>query len=55
MMAHPIIPRLTDIIGAIERINGVIGDMPLDAFEVDWQNRGLSSVALKSFLRRAAI
>jgi uncharacterized protein with HEPN domain len=41
MTAHPMIPRLTDIIEAIERLNGVIGDMPLDAFEGDWQKQWL--------------
>jgi uncharacterized protein with HEPN domain len=33
--------RLTDIIEAIERIRSVIGDMPLDAFETDWQRQWL--------------
>jgi uncharacterized protein with HEPN domain len=30
-----------DIIEAIERIRGVLGDMPLDAFETDWQRQWL--------------
>jgi uncharacterized protein with HEPN domain len=34
-------PRLTDIIEAIERIQAVLGDMPLDAFETDWQRQWL--------------
>ena len=41
MNAHPLIPRLTDIIEAIERINGIMGDTPLDAFEADWQKQWL--------------
>jgi hypothetical protein len=35
--ARSLIPRLTDIIEAIERIHSVLGDMPLDVFETDWQ------------------
>jgi uncharacterized protein with HEPN domain len=35
------IPRLTDIIEAIERIHAVLGDMPLDVFETDWQRQWL--------------
>jgi uncharacterized protein with HEPN domain len=35
--ARSLIPRLTDIIEAIERIHAVLGDMPLDVFETDWQ------------------
>ncbi|MBI1867636.1 MAG: hypothetical protein HYS06_04985 [Methylocystis sp.] len=38
MAARSLIPRLTDIIEAIERINDALGDMPLDAFETDWRN-----------------
>jgi len=41
MTAHSLIPRLTDIIEAIERINGVMGDIPLDSFEADWQKQWL--------------
>ena len=33
--------RLTDIIEAIERIRGVLGEMSLEAFEVDWQKQWL--------------
>jgi uncharacterized protein with HEPN domain len=39
--ARSLIPRLTDIIEAIERIRSVIGDMPLDVFETDWQRQWL--------------
>lgn len=37
MAARSLIPRLTDIIEAIERI----GDMPLDVFEADWRRQWL--------------
>jgi uncharacterized protein with HEPN domain len=35
------IPRLTDIVEAIEHIRGEVADMPLDAFEADWRKRWL--------------
>ena len=35
MPARPLIPRLTDIIEAIERVQAVIADQPLDAFEAE--------------------
>ena len=41
MAARSLIPRLTDIIEAIERIHSVLGDMPLDVFETDWQRQWL--------------
>ena len=41
MAARSVIPRLTDIIEAIERIHAVLGDMPLDVFETDWQRQWL--------------
>jgi uncharacterized protein with HEPN domain len=34
-------PALTDIIEAIERVRSVLGDMPLDQFEADWQRQWL--------------
>jgi uncharacterized protein with HEPN domain len=37
VIARSLIPRLSDIIEAIERINGVLADVSLDAFENDWQ------------------
>ena len=46
--------RLTDIIEAIERIRSVIGDMPLDAFETDWQRQWLVERGVRSFPRQAA-
>jgi uncharacterized protein with HEPN domain len=39
--AHSLIPRLTDLIEAIERVNGVLADVPLEAFENDWQRQWL--------------
>jgi len=40
-MARTLIPRLTDIVEAIERIRSVLRDTPLDAFEIDWQKQWL--------------
>lgn len=40
-VARSLIPRLTDIVEAIERVNGVMAGMPLDAFEADWQKQWL--------------
>jgi uncharacterized protein with HEPN domain len=39
--ARSLIPRLTDIIEAIERLNGVLADVSLEAFENDWQRQWL--------------
>jgi uncharacterized protein with HEPN domain len=41
VVAHLLIPRLSDIIEAIERIRSVMGDTPLEAFETDWQKQWL--------------
>lgn len=41
MVARSLIPRLSDIIEAIERVNGVLEDVSLDAFENDWQQQWL--------------
>jgi uncharacterized protein with HEPN domain len=41
VVARSLIPRLTDIIEAIERINGVLADVSLEAFENDWQRQWL--------------
>lgn len=41
MAARSLIPRLTDIIEAIERINSVLANVSLDAFESDWQRQWL--------------
>jgi uncharacterized protein with HEPN domain len=40
-MARTLIPRLTDIVEAIERICDVLRDTPLEAFEADWQKQWL--------------
>ena len=39
--ARSLIPRLTDIIEAIERVNGVLAEVSIDAFESDWQRQWL--------------
>jgi uncharacterized protein with HEPN domain len=39
VVARSLIPRLTDIIEAIERVNGVLAGVSLDAFENDWQRQ----------------
>jgi hypothetical protein len=36
-----LIPRLSDIIEAIERVNGVLAGVSQLAFEDDWQRRWL--------------
>ena len=41
MVANSPIPHLTDIIEAIERVNGILANVPLEAFENDWQRRWL--------------
>ena len=41
MVARSPIPHLTDIVEAIERIRSVLGDLPLEAFEGDWQRQWL--------------
>lgn len=35
------IPRLTDIVEAIERIRAIMDDVMLEAFEADWQKQWL--------------
>jgi uncharacterized protein with HEPN domain len=40
-MARTLIPRLTDIVEAIERIRSILRDTSLEAFEVDWQRQWL--------------
>jgi uncharacterized protein with HEPN domain len=39
--ARSLIPHLTDIIEAIERIHAVLGNKPLDVFVNDWQRQWL--------------
>ncbi len=41
MANRTLIPRLSDMIEAIERVRGVVGDLPLEAFEADWEKRWL--------------
>jgi uncharacterized protein with HEPN domain len=41
VVARLLIPRLTDIVEAIERIRSVMEGMTLDAFEADWQKQWL--------------
>lgn len=41
MAARSPVLRLADVIEAIERIRGVLGDMPLDIFDTDWQTQWL--------------
>ena len=41
MTPRSLITRLSDFIEAIERIEEAVGDMPLDAFEADWQKQWL--------------
>ena len=41
MIARSLIPRLTDIVEAIERVDGALTDVSLEAFENDWQRQWL--------------
>jgi uncharacterized protein with HEPN domain len=41
VIARSLIPRLADIVEAIERINVILADVSLDAFENDWQRQWL--------------
>lgn len=41
MAARSFVPRLVDILEAIERIRHVLGDTPLQAFEADWERQWL--------------
>ena len=41
MNARSLIPRLTDIIEAIERIRGVLENISLEMFENDWPRQWL--------------
>ncbi len=36
-----LIPRLTDIVEAIDRVQDVMGGMPIDQFETDWRAQWL--------------
>ena len=41
MVARSLVPRLTDIVEAIERIHGVLENISLQEFETDWQRQWL--------------
>ena len=41
MTARSPIPWLSDIVEAIARVRGVLGDSSLEAFEADWQKQWL--------------
>jgi uncharacterized protein with HEPN domain len=41
MNARSLVPRLTDIIEAAERIQGILKDISLETFEKDWQRQWL--------------
>jgi uncharacterized protein with HEPN domain len=41
MVARSFIPRLADMLEAIGRIRHVLGDMPLEEFEADWERQWL--------------
>lgn len=41
MASRSFILRLRDIVEAIERIRGVLGDVSLETFEADWQRQWL--------------
>ena len=41
MAARTYLPRLADILEAIERVRHVLGDRTLEAFEADWERQWL--------------
>lgn len=41
MTVRTLIPRLDDIVEAIERVREVVGNMSFEVFEADWQSRWL--------------
>ena len=41
MAARSLIPRVFDIVEAIERVRSVMSDITLEAFEADWSKRWL--------------
>jgi uncharacterized protein with HEPN domain len=55
VIARSLIPRLTDIIEAIERIHGVLEAISLETFENDWQRRWLVERGVEIIQRLAAI
>ena len=55
MSARSLIPRLTDIVEAIERVRDVLGDVPLEAFEADWRKQWLVERGVESCPKQAVI
>lgn len=49
------VPRLRDIIEAVERIRSVTAGISLDEFEADWEKRWLVERASRLSPKRAAI
>jgi len=41
MAPRSLVPRLTDVVAAIERVRQVLGDLDLDAFEANWEKQWL--------------
>ena len=41
MVRRSLLPSLTDIVEASERVRRLLADMPLDRFEADWQQQWL--------------
>jgi uncharacterized protein with HEPN domain len=41
MAGRSLVPRLSDMVQACERIRTLLNDMPLEAFEADWQKQWL--------------
>ena len=41
MPGRSLVPRLTDMVQACERIRTLLADLPLDVFETDWQKQWL--------------
>ena len=39
MPGRSLVPRLSDLVQACERVRALLHDMPLDAFETDWQKQ----------------
>lgn len=40
-MARSLVPRLIDMVEAIERVREAIGDVTLEEFEADWRRQWL--------------
>jgi uncharacterized protein with HEPN domain len=40
-VVNPVIPRLSDMVEAIERVRAVLGNATIEAFEADWEKRWL--------------